>query len=54
MQETIFEAPSLALDESRLGWLHIDAAENSMVEDRMDEMYGTEPPPLVQAEWGMR
>lgn len=54
MQETIFTTPEAADDESRVGWMHLDAAENTMVEERMDEMFATDAPPLAQAEWGMR
>lgn len=53
MQETIFVTPADAQDESRVGWLHLDAAENTMVADRMDEMFATEAPPLAQVEWEM-
>ena len=54
MHGSILMTPFTAQDESRRSWLHIDATENTMVEDRIDEMYATNAPPLHGPEWGMR
>lgn len=54
MHESIFITPQASLDEGRISWLYIDAAEDTLVESNLDEMYATDMPPLSTIEWEMR
>ena len=53
MHESIFETPEQIQDDSRLSWLFIDPAEDTMMESNLSSVYGTERPTLGDDEWPM-
>ena len=53
MHQTLFASPHDLGDETRQSWLFSDPAEDSLLEQRYEQMYVTREPSLDLEEWPM-
>ena len=54
MHQSIFEAPEQGRNDSRLSWLFVDPAEDTMMEANLESVYACDEPSLGVDEWPMQ